>query len=141
MWVFFINYYSLSTKRRRSASVVAAKAITKRTIQMASSQRINQLKEMRVKPNTQMNVNWAVAAYNRWRNERLESNEYDYAIHSADINNPASLQKMNLVQALCYFIPEITKVNGEALSWKNSLSTYCESTKVPRNQTHLLEID
>ena len=123
-------------KQRLSSSVIAAKAITKRTIQFSTSQRIHNLKQMQVKPNTMSNVNWAVSSYNRWRNERLYSNEYDYGIYAADINQPDKLQKDNLVHALCYFIPEITKVSGEAYPGKTlyqlivSLQKYLETKRL-----------
>ena len=93
--------------------MVAAKAVTKRSIQLTSSQRMKQLKQIQVKPNTQMNINWAIAAYNRWRNNRLETYEYDYGIYFADIMEPDKLEKMNLCHSLCYFIPKITKKSGE----------------------------
>ena len=102
----------------------------------SSSQRIHNLKQMQIKPKTQSNVNWAVAAYNRWRNERLHSMEYDYGIYNADLNNVDKLEKMNLIHALCYFIPEITKVSGEAYRGKTlyqivvSIQKYLESNKV-----------
>ena len=128
-------HYSLSTKRKKSASVLAATAIKKRTMNTSSSQRIYNLKQMQIKPNTQSNVNWAVSAYNRWRNERLEFNEYDYGIYAADINQPDKLERANLNHALCHFIPEITKVNGEAFPGKTlyqlivSLQKFLETKK------------
>ena len=91
---------------------------------------------MRVKPKTQSNVNWAVSAYNRWRNERLNNMEYDYGIYNADLNCPERLEKMNLIHALCYFIPEITKVSGEAYPGKTlyqivvSIQKYLETKKI-----------
>ena len=74
---------------------------------------MRELKKMYVKKNTQNNVNWAVTAYNWWRNERLNSYDYDVGIYEADINQPDRLDKMNLIHALCYFIPEVTKKSGE----------------------------
>ena len=105
--------FSLRTNRRPSATVSAAKAVTKRIIQTTSSQRMKELKMMKVKRNTQSNVNWSVACYNRWRSDRLESYEYDVGIYFADITKPESLAKDNLIHALCYFIPEVTKKSGE----------------------------
>ena len=64
------------------------------------------LKQIQLKPNTRSNMNWGVSAYNRWRNERLNTNEYDCGIYFADIMKPDSLEKMNLAHSLCYFIPE-----------------------------------
>ena len=36
----------------------------------------------------------------------------------ADIDQPEKLERMNLIHSLCHFIPEITKVNGEAFPGK-----------------------
>ena len=109
----FIFGCSLSTKRRKSSTVIAARAATKRSIQMTSSQRMRQLKQIQVKANTQSNINWAISAYNHWRNERLSNYEYDYGIYFVDIMDPQKLEKMNLCHALCFFIPEVTKKSGE----------------------------
>ena len=110
------SYYflhSLRTKRRPSATVTAAKAVTKRTIQLTSSQRMKNLKMLQVKRNTQSNVNWSVSCFNRWRNERLNSYDYDPGIYFADLSEPSKLTKENLIHALCFFIPEVTKQSGE----------------------------
>ena len=93
--------------------MVAARAVTKRSIQLTSSQHMRQLKQIQLKPNTRSNMNWGVSAYNRWSIERLSTNDYDVGIYFADIMKPESLEKMNLCHSLCYFIPEVTKKSGE----------------------------
>ena len=45
--------------------MIAAKAATKRSIQVTSSQRMKTLNQIQVKANTQSNINWAISAYNR----------------------------------------------------------------------------
>ena len=53
-------------------------------------------------------VNWAVTAFNEWREARLEFC-YDAYIFDANLNDLKNLTVDNLVYALCYFIPEVTK--------------------------------
>ena len=48
-----------------------------------------------------------------WGEERLISFKYDVGIYFADILDLENLTKENLQHALCYFIPEVTKVKGE----------------------------
>ena len=86
---------------------------TKRKFSFASSEHIDELKRIRLKTSTESKVNWAVKAYNDWRNERLYNFQYDVGIYEADINNLSTLTRKNLQHLLCYFVSEVTKVKGD----------------------------
>ena len=70
---------------------------------------------MKLKKKTEAKVNWAVTAYNEWRDDRLRTFKYDPGIYFADLRDLNSLEKCNLEHALCHFVPEVTKVRGEGL--------------------------
>ena len=59
-------------------------------------------------------MNWAVNAYNESREVRLSEN-YVKAIFDANVNDVKSLTKASLNEALCYFIPEVTKSKGQGM--------------------------
>ena len=93
--------------------MAAAKAVTMRNIKITSSQRLAKLKQIQVQNASKAKLNWAITAYSDWRNERLETMNYDYAVFSADLNDLPKLDKDCLSHALCLFIPEVMKRNGE----------------------------
>ena len=103
----------MNAKRRalKRAWLVSSRTVS-RNFQLASDDRLKHLKEIRLKPNSESKVNWGVNAYNEWRNFRLETHQYDYAIHNAILNDLANLKADNLCQALCRFVPEVTKKKG-----------------------------
>ena len=117
--------------------VSAAKSVTKRCIQITSSQRLKDLKEVTVKKNTGKKLNWAICAFNDWRDERLETLQYDYSIYNSDLRNLDKLEKNCFIEALCVFIPEVTKRNGEAYPGKTlyqlviALQSYLNANKIP----------
>lgn len=78
-----------------------------------NSAKIQDLKQVQLKKKTEAKLNWAVTAYVEWRNERLRTFRYDPAIYFADITKLETLEKANLQESLCHFIPEVTKVRGE----------------------------
>ena len=94
-------------------TVAAVKAVTRKSIQITTSQRVRDLKEIKLKKNTQKKSNWGVAAYNRWRNERLNNFNYDPGVYFADINDLAKLEKANFVHAMTFFLAEINKESGD----------------------------
>ena len=98
-------------KRLATAKTVS----NRRTFHYVTDARIHQLKQMRLKKNSESNTNWGVTAYVDWRNDRLKSFKYDVGIYEADLENLESLTKENLQHALCHFVPEVTKVKGEGL--------------------------
>ena len=91
----------------------ATKKTVSRNFNIASDRRIDNLKEIQLKPKTESKVNWGVNAYNEWRNFRLETFQYDVGIYFADLNKLETLEKCNLSHALCRFIPEVTKQRGQ----------------------------
>ena len=83
-----------------------------RKFQFTSAARVEQLKQIKLKDSSESKVNWAVTAYNDWRNARLYNYMYDVGIYEADLNKLESLTPENLQHSLCYFVPEVTKVKG-----------------------------
>ena len=94
---------------------MATKRAVSRNFHLTSSDRIAHLKQVHLKPNSEYKVNWGVNAYNDWRNFRLETFQYDFSIYNADLNDLPNLKKENLSEALCRFVPEVTKQKGEGL--------------------------
>ena len=110
---------SLSTREKKRNGVLSTtKAVSKRSIQFTTSQRVRDLKEIKLKKNTDKKRNWGVAAYNRWHNARLESYNYDVGIYFADINKLESLEKDNFIHSMTYFLPEINKQDGDLFPGK-----------------------
>ena len=93
--------------------LATSKTVSKRSFRFVPDSKIEELKQVQLKKKTEAKVNWAVTAYNEWRDERLRTFKYDPGIYFADLRNLESLEKENLQHALCHFIPEVTKVRGE----------------------------
>ena len=73
-----------------------------------SSQRLEQLKVKTMKKRSETKMPWGVRAYQQWRVNRLNDSE------TLDINIfDATVTKQNLEHALCIFIAEVKKVNGD----------------------------
>ena len=89
------------------------KSVSKRKFSFTTEARIEELKKIRLKKQTEAKVNWAVTAYTDWRNERLYNFNYDVGIYYADLQKLNELTPENLQHALCRFIPEVTKVKGD----------------------------
>ena len=98
--------------------ISTAKAVSKRSIQLTTSQRVKDLKQIKLKRNTDKKRNWGVAAYNRWRQARLEAYNYDVGIYFADINNLQGLEKDNFIHSMTYFLPEVNKQDGDLFPGK-----------------------
>ena len=79
-----------------------------------TSQKIQELKQIKLKQRTFSKLNWAVKAYNEWRSVRLESS-YNENIFHANLSDLNNLSDTCLAESLCYFIPEVTKSKGEGL--------------------------
>ena len=113
-----ILFYNYSLNLRKNIGVksrwLTTKPVSKkRKFTFATSDRIEKLKQIRLKKKTEAKLNWAVNAYKEWRDERLYKFNYDVGIYYADLRNLGSLTKSNLQHALCHFIPEVTKVKGD----------------------------
>ena len=117
--------------------VSAAKSVTKKCLQITSSQRLCDLKEITVKRKTGSKLSWAVSAFEDWRNERLESLQYDYSIYSLDLRLLDRLTKPELAETLCCFIPEVRKRSGEHYPGKTlyqmviAIQSYLNNNKIP----------
>ena len=66
-----------------------------------------------MKKTTARKCNWAVTAYNDWREERLRTFNYDYPIYEANLNDLKNLDKANLQYVLCRFVPKVTRKRGD----------------------------
>ena len=113
-----IHFRVNRNKKKVNPIVSAAHSVTKKCIQITSSQRLKDLKEVTVKKNTGKKLNWAVTAYNDWRDDRMDTNQYDYSIYNSDLRKLDLLDKYCFKDSLCLFIPEVTKRNGEAYPGK-----------------------
>ena len=103
----------MNQKRRNAIrSRLALKHAVSRNFNLQSDARIKELKQIRLKPNSESKVNWGVNAYNEWRDFRLETYQYDVGIYYADLNDLPNLTKENLSHSLCRFVPEVTKKKG-----------------------------
>ena len=131
------TFFRVNKRKKVNPIVSAAKSVTKKCIQITSSQRLKDLKEISVKKNTGKKLHWALTAFNDWRNDRLETLQYNYAIYSTDLGNLEALDKACLIETLCLFIPEVTKRNGDAYPGKTlyqmviAIQSYLNANKIP----------
>ena len=95
--------------------VARPQTVSKCKFNFTSDAHIEQLKLIKLKKKTESKVNWAVSAYNEWRNDRLENFKYDYPIYNADLMNLDNLDPEDLQHSLCRFVPEVTKKKGDGL--------------------------
>ena len=110
---FRLNARNRLTLKRR---LTTRKTVSKqRKFNYVNEDRIKELMEVNIKKTSESKLNWAVTAYIDWREDRLKNFQYDVGIYEADLLDLGSLTKENLNHALCYFIPEVTKVKGEGL--------------------------
>ena len=87
--------------------------------------KINALKAATLKKRTESKMNWGVKAYNEWRENRLYNFNYNVSIYYADLNDLPNLKLENFREAMCYFIPEVTKSKGEGLYPGRTLYQLC----------------
>ena len=76
--------------------VARPQTVSKCKFNFTSDAHIEQLKLIKLKKKTESKVNWAVSAYNEWRNDRLENFKYDYPIYNADLMNLDNLDPEDL---------------------------------------------
>ena len=88
------------------------KSVSKGKFSFETETRIEELKRIRLKKQTEAKVNWTVTAYTDWRNERLYNYNYDVGIYCADLQKLNELTVENFQHAMCRFVPEVTKVKG-----------------------------
>ena len=117
--------------------VSVARSVTKKCLQITSSQRLKELKEITVKKNTGRKLNWAICAYNDWRDERLSTLQYNYSIYSSDLRQLDKLTRPEFAESLCVFIPEVRKRSGEHFPGKTlyqliiAIQSYLNANKIP----------
>ena len=51
--------------------LATSKTVSKRSFKFIGDDKIDELKQVQLKKKTEAKVNWAVTAYNEWRDERL----------------------------------------------------------------------
>ena len=112
MLIFRLN---ASRKPGAQPKVATAQIVSKRKFDFTTEDRIEKLKQIKLKKSCESKVDWAVTAYIDWRNERLETYRYDPAIYFADITNLDTLEMVNFNHALCRFVPEVKRKRGEGL--------------------------
>ena len=109
-WGFLV--FSINKNRKPSAKIIAAKQVAHR-YNFISSQRMAGLRQEKLKKKTESKMNWGIDAYRRWRETRIRASDYNADILSSDIDNLDSLTAESFSVALCYFIPEVVKLNDE----------------------------
>ena len=98
-----------------------------RKFNFVSDAKITALKTATLKKRTESKMNWAVKSFIDWREERLINFNYNVAIYYSDLNDLANLKLENFREAMCYFIPEVTKSKGEGLYPGRTLYQMCMS--------------
>ena len=102
-------------------------AVSRRNFNFSTDARIEALKQIRLKKRSEKKMYWGVNAYNEWREERLRTFNYDYAIYMADLKNLETLEKENFEYAMVRFIPEVTKSKGKGPYPGRTLYQLCTS--------------
>ena len=87
--------------------------MSRRKFSFFSEDRIRKLQQIQLKKKSESKVNWAVTAYNKWRENRLYNFNYDIGIYETDLNKLDSLTKENLLHAMCRCVPEVVKKKGD----------------------------
>ena len=111
--IFFICSLNAKRKPGSKANIATTRSVSKRKFEFANEDRIESLKQIKVKKSSESKLDWAATAYIDWRNARLERFQYDPAIYFADITQLETLEMANLNHALCRFIPELERKRGK----------------------------
>ena len=85
-----------------------------RNFKKVTATKLSQLKIKQLKKRTFNKMQWGVRAYNQWRLVRLSDVvNFDVKIYEADLERLELITKENLCYALCFFIPEVVKLDGK----------------------------
>ena len=76
-------------------------------------EKLKKMMEVNFQQRTEAEIKWAFNFYNDWHTMKVDQIECEREILYADLNDIGSLTKENLEFALCRFICEIKKANGE----------------------------
>ena len=82
------------------------------------------MKIIKLKERTLSKVNWAVNVYNEWCEARLQDQHIE-CIFGMNLSDLKSLEKEQLEEALCCFIPEVTKLKGYGMYPGHTLYQMC----------------
>ena len=123
----FLSFVCRVNSKRKSGKGGKAAAVSRRKFKFSTEERIQQLKQIRLKKRTEAKMYWGVNAYNEWHDERLLNYNYDVGIYEANLNDLKSLTAENLEHAMLRFIPEVTKKKGEELYPGRTLYQLCTS--------------
>ena len=89
----------MGSKPGQNSQLALSKTVSrKRSYNVISDQKIEELKQAKMPKKSESKMNWGVRAYNDW-----------YGIYNADLNDLEHLTKENFEYSMCRFIPEVTK--------------------------------
>ena len=97
------------SKTGRKLGVGVGKTVSKRRFNKITDAKLQELKTKQIKRCSYAKMQWAVCAYNEWRDNKLQET-YDIRVFEANIDSIEGLKEENLSFALCNFIPEVTKI-------------------------------
>ena len=111
---------------RKKIGMRACQTVSNR-FKLASAQRVEDLKQIKLKKKTAAKVHWAVRAYNNWRDCRIRIPGVDERIISSDLENLQDLDKKAFEVAMCYFVCEVTKKKDGSPYPGKTLYQMCEA--------------
>ena len=99
----------------RKVALPAAKVVSRnRSFKKISTAKMELLKQKHLKKRTFAKVQWAVRAYQEWRESRINDvMNYDLDIFESNLDDLENLREKQFENALCRFIPEVTKVKDK----------------------------
>ena len=78
-----------------------------------STERVNKLKEDKIKKRTYAKMQWAVKAFREWHSNRMSDvNTFDARIYESDIDRVELLEIDSFQFSVCCFLAEVHKVDG-----------------------------
>ena len=74
---------------------------------------LEELMQNRYSRNSEKKVHWAFKAYSKWRLHAMDTKGFDQRLTNANVHDVKTLIKTDYAFALCKFITEVIKVNGD----------------------------
>ena len=119
-WISVLTKYFIdfSWKSRsqigRKLGFAASKTVSKlNRFKQISNQKLNELKQEKLKRRTYSKVQWAVKAYEEWRRNLLSSAQmFDLRVYETDLARVELLERDSFEYAMCKFLAEVRKVDG-----------------------------
>ena len=109
-WCCRLNSKKMIGKR---PNIAVAKTVSKaRKFKFLNGNHIQELKNIQMKKRTFSKMSWGVNSYNEWRKARV-ANAYNESVFNANLEDLSNLNKEELEESLCHFVPEVTKSKGE----------------------------